>query len=76
VAVAAGAVVLAWAGILGLAGSFLGWRVLAGTAAVEVAVGAGRIVVVVVGAGIVVVETAVVVSSVVVVYYLTHQRNC
>ena len=72
---------LAGAGILGLAGNFLG-RVGAGTAVVvgagtvEVEVGAGRIVVVVVVAGIVVVEIVVVVSSEVVVGAARHQRNC
>jgi len=73
---------LAGPGILGLAGSFLGWLlvsagagiVVAGTVAVEV--GAGRIVVVVV-VGIVVVEIVVVVFVVVVVGAdYPHQRNC
>jgi hypothetical protein len=69
------------AGILGLAGSFLG-RVLDGivVVVVEIAVievGAGRIVVVVGAAGIVVVvEIVVVVSSEAVVWVGRHQRNC
>jgi len=77
---------LAGPGILGLAGSFLGWLlvsagagiVVAGTveAVVVVEVGAGRIVVVVV-VGIVVVEIVVVVFVVVVVGAdYPHQRNC
>jgi len=75
---------LAGPGILGLAGSFLGWLlvsagagiVVAGTVVVEV--GAGRIVVVVVVVvGIVVVEIVVMVFVVVVVGAdYPHQRNC